>query len=352
MSEETSEEKKHPPSLIKLDQLRRKGQVATSRDFVNGVSTAIVAVVAFFLAGSFFASFSLAYDAALAAPEGDFPTRLANAFAGSRRAFVDTVFTIGAVSVGAVLLADIFDKGGIVISGKAASIDFNRLNPVKGIQKLFKLRTGVELLKTLTKAVLISAACAVVLANTSNDILWAPSCGEVCVAGVTQFVLIAILVLGLLILILVGAIDLKISRAVFRHEQRMTETERKREMKDQFGAPEIRQARQQTRRALAEAVAAKVPHGDDALTMIVLGRGVAVAVYYDVQVVEVPIVVAKADGTAVSDLVARGSRAGAAIHPDALMARGLFDEGEIRELIPERFYDPVAMALAQHGRLG
>ncbi|RWP25912.1 MAG: hypothetical protein EOR02_28825 [Mesorhizobium sp.] len=63
------------------------------------------------------------------------------------------------------------------------------------------------------------------------------SCGPACISSVPSPLI------GCATLILAGFVDLGISRALFRHDQRMTQTEFKREQKEEFGSPELRKGR-------------------------------------------------------------------------------------------------------------
>jgi type III secretion protein U len=125
------------------------------------------------------------------------------------------------------------------------SFDFTRLNPFEGIKRLFSLASIAEFVKGLVKFVLLATAGGGAILYFLNSIFWSPLCGEACTLSATAHLLGSILVIAAGIMVAAAFFDIRISRALFRHEHRMTKTEARREYKDTQGDPKLKSARRQ-----------------------------------------------------------------------------------------------------------
>lgn len=245
-----TEEKSLPPSDVKLARLRREGQVPRSADLPPAVS---VLLISGFLAGGyawiyrsaadFFESsfaFLPVHDKLL--PEEQLGT-IVYAAGEQLTALIAAPLVLGVV---AVLVSAIIDAQGLVMSMKNMRFDATRLNPASGLKKIFSLSSLSEFLKSIIKCIVLCAAGMATLLYFLNSLFWAPLCGtEQCALVVTSYLTYSLMVILALIIIVAAAVDIKISRALFMRDNKMTKTEAKREQKDLYGDPEVRSARRQ-----------------------------------------------------------------------------------------------------------
>ncbi|MFD1747566.1 EscU/YscU/HrcU family type III secretion system export apparatus switch protein [Rhizobium helianthi] len=248
--DDDTEEKTLPPSDIKLARLRRDGQIAHSQDLPAAVSVLLITGM---LVGGYAWLFRSAADffepvfAFLPVHQQQLPDRQ---IAGLLYAAAQQVFALLAplliLGLAGTFIAAIIDSQGLVISMKNLRFDASRLNPAQGFKRIFSLNSLSEFLKSFLKCTVLTLVGAATLLYFLNSLFWAPLCGtEQCALVVTSYLTYSLAVIIAIILIVTAAIDVKISRALFRHENRMTKTEAKREQKEMYGDPEVRSARRQ-----------------------------------------------------------------------------------------------------------
>jgi flagellar biosynthesis protein FlhB len=234
--------------------------------------------------------------------------------------------------------------GGLNFSAQALQPKFERLDPIKGLGRIFAMRGLVELGKALLKLVFIGAVLALLLRHWQGE-LQATGRGSV-TAGIAQSI-------GLLgraalwfgsILALIGGIDALYQKFDHAKNLRMTKQEIKDEMKESEGNPEmkgrIRQVQQaQARRRMME----ELPKAD---VVVVNPTHFAVALRYDDGRMGAPRVIAKG-----IDVLAQQIRLVAGSHRIPMvesppLARALYATTELGREIPAALYVAVAQVLA------
>src|SRR5436190_5383709 len=156
---------------------------------------------------------------------------------------------------------------GLLLSGKAVTPSFSRVNPLEGFQRMFSTRSLVELVKTLIKAGLL----ALLLVNAytqSIPTLASLSSMDLSAAGPELGGLALRLGLtcaaGLLVL---AGLDYLYQRWDFQRSARMTREELREEMRQTEGAPEIRARIRQLQRRMARGrMMVAVPTADVVIT--------------------------------------------------------------------------------------
>jgi type III secretion protein U len=347
MAGDDTEEKKFQPTQSRIQQLRRDGQVAHSSDFPPAVALLVLVIYLVlgydWLSGQFQSMLVI-----------DFNT-VGIGFADSAYAMARAViilmlivtvpFMIMAVFV--TVLVTAIDLGGFPVSAKSITPDFSRLNPVEGIKKLFKLRAVLDMVKGLLKILIIAAALSSIILLTLNSVMWAPTCDTVCVHGITKFTLGTTLIVGALLMFIFGIIDVPVSQFLFKHENRMTISEYKRNRKEDQGDPFIKGARKQRGRELLDGS----PTGENYANIVIYGPGVAVGLRFEQGKTPAPIVVAKKTNEEARAFIqmARGKQL-PVIDNDEL-AQLLVLRAASGEGIPQALFTPVAKVLVDAGVL-
>lgn len=244
-----TEERKLPPTQTKIDRLRREGQVPRSKDIPAAFSVLLITVFLVWtfqsllrdLASGFEFSLTLLPEAGNKLSFGYFPGIIADALL-HLLLIVAVPMLIGVL---AALITAIIDGQGFPFSFKHMSFDLARLNPAEGLKRIFSLSSLSEFLKSIIKFALLAAAGAGTLLYFLNALFWAPLCGERCSLAVSTHLIGTLTIIASMIMLLAAAFDIRISRALFRYENRMSKTEAKREHKDSQGNPEMKSARRQ-----------------------------------------------------------------------------------------------------------
>lgn len=234
--------------------------------------------------------------------------------------------------------------GGWSFSMKAASFKGERLNPLKGLKRVFSANALNELVKAMAKFALVAVIAVTWLWLSTDDLL---SLGRQPIAEAIHSAL-RICGVSLLVvstgLIVIAAVDVPFQLWQYQKKLRMTRQQVKDEFKETEGRPEvksrIRQLQQQvaTRRMMEE-----LPTADVVITN---PTHFAVALKYDTHSSGAPRVIAKG-----KDLIAKRIREVASEHGVPLfsappLARVLFRTTEIGDEIPAQLYTAVAQVLA------
>jgi flagellar biosynthetic protein FlhB len=233
---------------------------------------------------------------------------------------------------------------GWLVSDKALTPNFSRLNPLQGFSNMFSLHSLGELGKAVAKVVLIGGVATwVTLGHTQAALGLAAESLPAAIAHGAQILGMCFLaVAGSLALI--AAIDVPFQIWHHRSKLKMSRDELKREAKEQEGDPQVKAAiRSQQREMARKRMMAAVPKAD---VVVVNPTRYAVALRYDDTRMRAPRVVAKG-----MHLIAQNIRAAAEAHhvpvlQSAALARALYRHSEIGDEIPGALYAAVAEVLA------
>ncbi|MBH0312418.1 flagellar type III secretion system protein FlhB, partial [Alcaligenes faecalis] len=234
--------------------------------------------------------------------------------------------------------------GGMSFSGKALQPKFERMNPAKGVKRMFSMQTVVELIKTLAKAGLVGSV-AVYVIWTEREQMTALMYVHPTAAIATGMALIikccALIAASLLVIVL---IDAPWQLWSFYKKLRMSRQDVREEHKESEGDPHVKgRIRQQQRSMARSRMMSQVPGADVVVTN---PTHYAVALKYQDGKSRAPRVVAKGTG-----LIAAKIRGLAAEHKVATLeapalARALYFNVELEREIPVDLYSAVAEVLA------
>lgn len=300
-----SEAKVLPPSAKKLRDARRKGQVATSREFIGAAgSAAALGYVA--LRGPWLVEAARGVADAAAA-QSALPWQQALPALLSRVASVAAGFVLPLLGliVLCVLAASVVSNGGVVFSVDPLLPKLERINPVAGFGRIASVRNAVNGIKTVLKFIVVGVAV-LLLRSAARPLAELPACGLGCVPGLTGALFGPLLLTAIMLFLVLGTIDLRLQRFLFRREMRMTLTERKRERQEAEGNPLIKSARRQERHA---ALRSHVRSGVRNATFVIRAEGIALGLRYSPPDVLVPVLVARARGEAAAALLEEASLA-------------------------------------------
>jgi len=238
---------------------------------------------------------------------------------------------------------------GLVFSGKALQAKGERLNPLAGIARMFSVRAGVELAKSIAKICIVGYIVYAFLRDNCTDIT--------SLAGgdyKTSCSMIGQLTWGLLLrsaiaLFVIAALDYMFQRMQLEKQLRMTKQEVKEDFKRTEGDPLIRsRIRQRQREISKQRMMHEVPKADVVVTN---PTHFAVALRYDAEHSNAPIVVAKGQRLIAQRIKDIAIENGVPIVENVQLARALYASVEIGYEIPAELYQAVAEILAYVYRL-
>ncbi len=339
------QEKTELPTEKRIKESREKGQVARSKE-LGTFAILIAAGSSFLILGDSIIEglLVLIHEALTPSRELIFDTE---ALPSHLLAFIGETIRVLTPFFGVLIVAAIVS--GTVMSGwnfsfKAFAFKANKMNPIKGMGKVFGWKGLVEMLKSLAKFLLVAIVAIVLLRGQANEIIGLG--GEALPQALSH--MSSILLWDFLIvsaaLLLVVAVDIPFQLWDHQRQLKMTKQEIKEEGKQTEGSPEVkgRQRRLQMEMAQQRMMEA-VPDADVVITN---PTHFAVALKYDSVKMAAPQLVAKG-----SELIAAQIRAIAKEHDVPIvtappLARAIFYSTKLEQAIPEGLYRAVAQVLA------
>ena len=341
----SGQEKTEPGSAKKLQDARSEGQVPRSRELGTLVML-LVSAAAFLSLGeqiingllellrhSFVIERQLLFNSAL----------IPELFWRGVKEGINILLPFLAIMVIAAVAAPL-PMGGWNFSSKALMPKFDRLDPIKGLGRLFAWKGLVELVKSLIKFLIVASTGWYLLMHKLPDFL---VLGDKPIAeGLGQLgsdLLWAFLLLSST-LIIIAVVDVPFQLWDFHRQQRMTRQELKDEYKDTEGSPELKSKVRSTQREIA--MRRMMEHVPKADVVITNPSHYAVALRYNQNNMGAPVVVASG-----LDLVALQIRRIANAHDVPILeapalARALYYSTKIEQEIPSGLYLAVAQVLA------
>jgi len=339
------QEKSQEPTSKRQADAKKKGQIARSKE-LNTMAITIFGVLAIMLMGADFTKgFEDQFRHHLIVSREDIfdPNALMDHFiAGTQQALL-MILPFFAVMVLVAILSSVA-LGGFNVSFEAMQPKFSKLNPIKGMKKIFSAKGLMELFKSLAKFLLVAIATAIVLWNWRDDIILLGSMDleAALTKGVDMLAWASLLLASTMILM--AAIDVPFQIWQHTKELKMTQQEVRDEMKQTEGRPEVKGRIRQLQREMAQRrMMQEVPNAD---VIVTNPTHYAVALRYDPEKMAAPILLAKG-----SDLIAANIREIGDAHnipriEAPLLARAIYFNTELNHPIPTGLFLAVAQLLA------
>jgi len=343
--EQTGQERTEQPTQRRKEEARRKGQVPRSRE-LNTLVTLVFAATGLLLLGpgmsrqfAALAASAMTFDGGMLRHAEWLPYHLMYMVLAA----VTILAPFLAVTVVAALLGPLL-MGGWAFSVQAMAFSFDKINPVKGLARIFSLKGLLELAKALIKFFLILSVTALLFAVFLPEML---EIGDM-TTGAASASTVRLLLLALLILsatmALIAVLDVPFELWNHNRKLRMTRQEVRDEQKETDGRPEVKQRIRNLQRQISQRrMMQQVPSADVVITN---PTHYAVALSYSQGSTGAPKLVAKG-----KDEVALRIRAVAQEHKVPVfeapaLARAVYVSTRLDSEIPQNLYLAVARILA------
>ena len=239
--------------------------------------------------------------------------------------------------------------GGINFAPKAAAFKGSKINPIKGLKRIFSAKGLVELGKSVLKVVLLIGLAALIIYLMLPQLLQI-SHGSLKSALEVMYYAFPFLIGALLTaLAIIAAIDYFWQRHVHVKQLKMTKQELKDENKQTEGSPEVkakirRMQMEKSRESGKQREA--LDNVSNATAVITNPTHFAVALKYNPGEVGAPTILAMGQGIIAQQIIERANEHKVTVFRSPLLARALYFTGEIGQEISDRLYNAVAVALA------
>jgi flagellar biosynthetic protein FlhB len=338
-------EKTEDPSQQRIDDARKKGDVASSKE-LNSV---------LILSGSFSVLiFSTIYMFELLAEyvEWLYTLEVTKAYTEVlakqilTKSFIVAGKCILPVFGTSVVLGILAQVGqiGILYSPEVLTLKFDRLNPIAGFKRIFAKKALVEVVKGVFKfSIVLVITYLIISANMQTFIGFLHAeAAEAITFGKTFALKLALSIIFGLAIVAIG--DFVWEKYAYKEKLRMTKQQVKQEHKEQEGDPQIKQKIRQIQREMANnRMIADVPNAD---VIITNPTHISIVVKYDGETMVAPEIIGKGQDHLAMKIREIAKEHDIPIVENVPLARALYKTVQVGEGVPRSLYKAVAEILA------
>ena len=344
-------EKTEPATSKKLDDARKEGQVAKSREIANGLGLLALFLILKLWVGhigeQLLGVFQIVYNRIpdlTVYPNGFMPEASVMSLFGLM--LKQVLLILAPILIIGFLVAFLSDLVQVKWkpTTKPLKPKFSKLNPISGFKKIFSVNSLVELVKSVLKIGLIVYVCFSYLKERWLLLfnLYDMSLMQAIGLAAETMTDLGIRISALYMVIALG--DYIYQRVKFSNDMKMTKQEIKEEFKQMEGDPQIKgQIRAKMREASRRRMMQDLPKADVVITN---PTHYAVAIQYDPEIADAPVVIAKGEDYMAARIkeVARENQI--EIVENKPLARMLYANVDIGQAVPPELYQAVAEVLA------
>ena len=337
---EDGQERTEDASEKKLADSRKKGQVPRSKELTTMMVTLSGAAILLFTGGQLAVALQDLLSSSLSpsfliADERQLASRLYQTLVRG----LLTIWPLMLVAIIAVVFSSTI-LGGWTFN---LSVKPSRMDPIKGVAKLFSLRSLGELAKALMKMVFIGAAAIFLLSGLAGDILGLGLQEPKEAIKNSASLLVWFFFIVSLPLLAIAAIDVPWQLWNYQKELRMTRQEVRDEHKESDGRPEVKAKLREMQQAAANnRMMEKVPTAD---VIITNPTHFAVALKYDEARMAAPTLLAKGADNIAAKIRELAMEHDVPIVESPRLARAVFASTDLDAEIPGGLYLAVAQIL-------
>lgn len=344
MAEENQGEKTEQATDAKREEFRRQGQVAQTRELSGAVLFLVAAGGIYVLGRFYYVQMDELFQRSFG---GEMVTQLRNGnvyefvqIAGLKAALLifPAILATGVLGAASVLI-----QTGFLQVEDALTPNFNRMNPVEGLKRIFSMRGLMEGLKSILKLVAVALILYLLLKSEASQVTQLVHYTLEQIFGYIGMVTVKLLFgIGASLAVLAGA-DYLFQRWDLERKMMMSKQEVKEEMKQREGDPQIKARIRRVQREMANRrMMEAIPKADVVITN---PTHIAVVLKY-AENLPAPQLVAKG-----ADLVAEKIKDIAREHNIPIvenkpLARTIFKTLKIGQVIPRELFVAVAEVLA------
>lgn len=340
------DDKQHDPTPKKLEDARRKGEIARSQDLNIAASYGGLCIAAFGVGVASMVAFGDASMLLLDQAESLAPIVLNS----GGRAVLGGLIGAAAIALipwflGPAVLAllSVLLQRSLVFSTDKLQPKLSRISPISNAKNKFGRNGLFEFAKSTVKLILFSIILAVFLFGRMPAMLDTIHLSANMGAAVMLRLAVDFFVVVTMLALVIGGVDYVWQHFEHIRKNRMSHKELRDEIKQSEGDPHLKQQRRQKGMAIAtNQMLGDVPGAD---VVIVNPTHFAVALKWDRNAPGAPVCVAKGVDEIAARIRERAAEAGVPLHSDPPTARALHATVEIGQQIQREHFKAVAAAI-------
>ncbi len=338
-------EKTEKATPKKRQDSRKKGQVAKSQD----LNTAIVLLFGFailYMMGGYMKDivvgiFILTFEDFMLMSLTEYNLQVIFLQMIEQSAYLLLPIMAGAMIAGII---GNYMQVGFLFSTEAIQFKLNKINPISGFKRIFALRALVELVKSILKISLVGVVAFFVISARMDEILILSQKSVGASLAVLADITVKVGLISSIVLLSISLFDYIYQKFDFEKSIRMSKQDIKDEYKNMEGDPLIKSKIKQRQREMAMSrMMQDVPNADVVITN---PTHFAIAIVYDETKADAPVVVAKGVDHIAQKIKFVAKENKVSIMENRPLARALYDQTDIGQVIPEEFFKAVAEILA------
>ena len=338
-------QKTEEPTQKRIEEARKKGQVAISREVNNWImllaATILVAAISPSMLWKLQMHLRAYIEHAHDMPQvpGGFSIILGDSFW--------TVLGIMALPLIVLMAAAFmgpFLQVGPLFAPEIIKPDLSKISPMAGFKRLFSMKAIMEFVKGLLKIGMVGAVGTVLLYPFYGNVDHLVGLPIALVLVEMKALVVRLMIGVLVVLAVITVVDVVFQRAQHYKKMRMTKQELKDEYKQTEGDPHVKAKLRQLRNERArQRMMQNVPKADVVITN---PTHFAVALQYKPDEMEAPVCVAKGADAVALRIREIAKENDIVIYENPPLARVLYDTVEIDETVPEEHYKAVAEVIS------
>ena len=343
--QEDDAQKTEDPTQKKIEESRKKGQVAMSREINNWVmlfaGTILIVAFAGTMLGNLTESMKGYIEFSHAQPTG--PGGLGNILSNAFWATLKVMILPLIILMLAAFLSP-FVQVGPLFAPEVIKPDISKISLFKGFKRLFSIRALTEFAKGVLKLTAVGLVATLILLPFFGSIEHLVGLPIALLLGELKSLVVWLMIGVLIVMMIIAVADLVYQRYDNTKKMRMTKQEVKDEYKQTEGDPHVKSRLRQLRMEKArQRMMQSVPDADVVITN---PTHYSIALKYDSSSMEAPKCVAKGTDELALRIREKAKEHGVELYENKPLARSLYDVVEVDEIIPVEFYQAVAEVIS------
>lgn len=344
-------EKTEPATSKKLNDIRKEGQVAKSKELITAVSLMslfiILKIYLSKLGTGLIDVYTQVYNSISKVVDDSYnglPIRTAGSV--MQQVIIDMIKLVIPILLVAIVIAILGNmlQQKWMVTAKPLQPKFSKISPISGFKRMFSVRQLVELIKSIAMISIIMIVVYNTVKSKMNILLTFYDVGLNTALSTIGSIIIDLGIKISAVFLIVGFADLFYQRIKFKNDNMMTKQEIKDEFKNTEGDPQVKgQIKRRMQEVSRRRMMQQLPEADVVITN---PTHFAVALKYEPDEGKAPVVIAKGADYLAFQIKDKAKEYNIAIVENKPLARILYHNIDIGMEIPPELYQAVAEILA------
>ena len=344
-------EKTEPATSKKLNDIRKEGQVAKSKELITAVSLMslfiILKIYLSKLGTGLIDVYTQVYNSISKVVDDSYnglPIRTAGSV--MQQVIIDMIKVVIPILLVAIVIAILGNmlQQKWMVTAKPLQPKFSKISPISGFKRMFSVRQLVELIKSIAMISIIMIVVYNTVKSKMNILLTFYDVGLNTALSTIGSIIIDLGIKISAVFLIVGFADLFYQRIKFKNDNMMTKQEIKDEFKNTEGDPQVKgQIKRRMQEVSRRRMMQQLPEADVVITN---PTHFAVALKYEPDAGKAPVVIAKGADYLAFQIKDKAKEYNIAIVENKPLARILYHNIDIGMEIPPELYQAVAEILA------